>query len=312
VSFASTLIVTGSNGFVGQSFLEYLVSNNCEFVPRKILLVNRKEAVYPKKLTNLFDVETINIDLTAKWKFGGDHSFLLNLAADGSANAYSSEASSKFMKIGDRLIEWTKNYNPEKVIQASSGACYGIKAIGEIESNSSQNLEYYQKKDLFIKARTYVENKLLDQSRLNNRQVTILRLFSFIGPNILKKDQYAVSSFIKSALTKGIINMTGNPNTVRSYLHEKEMSNIIALSLKIKDNGLILPVGSLKAVKLIELAEFIAKETKSKIHIEGNGIFGDIYLPSNMAFFSKLGFKERIHWKDSVVECIKFYKKGTS
>ena len=94
------LVITGSNGFVGQSLLSYIAGLSIDEQPRKIITLNRadlsKEVL--SKYPNL-NIEYRITDLAHAWKFEISNAYLINLAADGSANAYSENASKLFTTI---------------------------------------------------------------------------------------------------------------------------------------------------------------------------------------------------------------------
>ena len=64
------LLITGSNGFVGQSFLNYLENVSAEYLPEKIILVNRNEVVpISNTIRNRTHIVSIKADLSKKWEF---------------------------------------------------------------------------------------------------------------------------------------------------------------------------------------------------------------------------------------------------
>ena len=79
-----SLLITGSNGFVGQSFLNYLFNLPKEKIPREIFLVNRNPPIRsylnsPNK-TSFYAVQA---DLTLPWKFNfkvsRSHNLIFNI-----------------------------------------------------------------------------------------------------------------------------------------------------------------------------------------------------------------------------------------
>ena len=96
--------------------------------PELITLVSRSE------IKDLADVVAMNLkikhvqaDLLDQWKFDRSVTHILQLAADGSENAYSQKASDDFVKFSLRLIEWCETLSHKPVVvHASSGACFGF------------------------------------------------------------------------------------------------------------------------------------------------------------------------------------------
>ena len=302
------LIITGSNGFVGESLLSFISRQGLDEQPRKIITFNRSD----KSKEILSKYPNLNIDyrlanLIQPWTFDIPNAHLINLAADGSMNAYSENASELFTTIGRQCVEWIRNNKPLKVFHASSGASYGIVSLTP-NDDGKNHTEKLQPKGLFIKSRLTVENALSNIAIEENLYIIIGRLFSFLGPNILNKTQYAVSSFIHSAIKNRVITVNGNPNTVRSYLHESDMSDWILKSLQIENHLDLISIGSSIEVCISELAEFIASATGADVDYLNPNAPGDKYIADNASTLERLGVRETKNWQDGVMECIEIAK----
>jgi len=302
------LIITGSNGFVGQSLLTFLSNLDLGHRPRKIITFNRsdKSKDILSKYPNL-NIEYRLANLAQPWTFKIPNAYLINLAADGSMNAYSDSASELFTTIGRQCVEWIRNNKPLKVFHASSGASYGIVSLTP-NDDGNDHTKKLQPKRLFIKSRLTVENALSNVAIEENLNITIGRLFSFLGPNILNKTQYAVSSFIHSAIKNRVITVNGNPNTVRSYLHESDMSDWILKSFEIENHLDLISIGSSIEVCISELAEFIASAIGADVDYLNPNAPGDKYIADNASTLERLGVRETKNWQDGVMECIEIAK----
>ena len=295
------LLITGSNGFVGQSFLNYLENVSAEYLPEKIILVNRNEVVpISNTIRNRTDIISITADLSQKWEFKVDASHILNLAGDGSGNAYTDRAAQSFIKICENLADWAASSKPKVIVHASSGACFYSGSKNE-NFLSKANLIFSRLEGEKILARLNDEHKI---------RVVAARLFTFIGPNMLAKQQYAVSMFIRNSMLNKVVNVTGNPNTIRSYMHESTMSDWLANCIMNKKIHGVVTIGSSQPVTIRELAEFISYKTKAKIVIGNSKMEPSVYLPNNKNSFKILGLSEGPNWQDSVMECINIYGKG--
>ena len=301
MNIVKSLLITGSNGFVGQSFLNYLEKVSPDFLPEKIILVNRNEVIpISSTIRNRMDIISIKADLSQKWDFNVNASHVLNLAGDGSKNAYTDRAAEGFVKICENLAAWAAFSKPKVIVHASSGACF---------YSSSKNENFLSKANLIF-SRLEGEKILAQLNNEHKIRVVAARLFTFIGRNMLAKQQYAASMFIRDSIVNKVINVTGNPNTIRSYMHELTMSNWLANCLiNDKIHGIV-TIGSSKPVTIRELAEFISYKTKAKIVIGNSEIEPSVYLPNNENVFNILGLSEGPNWQDSVMECINIYDGG--
>ena len=87
-----SILITGSNGFVGRSVVEYLGKMDKSLLPREIILVTRKGLTFeiPESLFPISRI--IKQDLLTEWQFESKPSHIINLAADGSRSPYSHES----------------------------------------------------------------------------------------------------------------------------------------------------------------------------------------------------------------------------
>jgi len=303
------LVITGSNGSVGKSLLRYLDALSLEERPRKIITLNRTD--HSKEV--LANYPNLNIvywleDLEQPWAFEISNAHLINLAADGSSQAYSEDASKLFTKIGTNCAEWIRQNNPVKVFHASSGASFGVVPL-MTKGDPHEKFGASASKEKFIESRLTVENILNSLAKEIGTEIVIGRLFSFIGPSILGKTQYAIASFINDAIRHNSIAIRGNPNTIRSFLHEADLSNWILMSLRVENPPKLVSIGSSIEVSIAELADFIATATGAKIEYLNPNAPGDIYTADNAATLESLGVAETKYWQDAVIECIAMAKE---
>ena len=115
-------------------------------------------------------------------------------------------------------------------------------------------MENYKKKWSIQK--TNMEKNFYSLSN-KNYKILILRMFSFIGKNLLPQD-YAPSIFIKSAMKLKSIKIHGPKDTYRSYLHEKDLVEwIVKIFFKFNKNFDIFNFGSDMPISVHKLAKII-------------------------------------------------------
>ena len=296
-----SLLITGANGFVGQSVLDQIVSLPEGQRPRVITVVTRRE--FP--LINWFIEQGLNInsviaDLTEPWKFDRDFSHVIQLAADGSSNAYSEVSSRDFVKISEQLIHWCQlSKNAIEVFHASSGACFGYQAL-----DKGRSLPIEWDKEKFVNGRLQAERMLKNAQDDGNLNLRIGRLYSFLGRHIATKIQYAAPSFVIMAKRDGVVRITGSPTTVRSYLDASDMANWILKSLINTKCENPLSIGSSTEVTILELAHEVARLIGVEVRVEYTLAQPDRYVADNEETKVTLGVRESKTWKESVLEFI--------
>lgn len=293
-----SLLITGSNGFVGQSFLDYLSNLPIKNMPKELYLANRGP-ILDRTINhlNITKIHQVQADLEQPWEFDFKVSHILNLAADGSKSSYSIESAKSYTKIGKNLSNWIRLAKPKVVVHASSGACFGLKPI-------NVDNDVYQDKSEFVKSRLQSEEYITNSCNEINTRNVVARLFTFIGPQLLNKKQYAISSFIQDAVNNGLINVKGNKNTIRSYMHESTMSMWLYQCLINSSAKNIVSIGSSDPVTIEELAEYISKSTGALIRYMHPNAPGDQYVAINTKEKQLLGLDEGVNWHQSVRECI--------
>jgi UDP-glucuronate 4-epimerase len=295
----TSLMITGASGFVGSSLTQWLIDQNEFVVFDKIYLITRKlsqhnYSTYPQ------NIKVIEKDLLNDWNFDFYVNTVINLAADGSVEPYSKESNAKYRLINKNLIKWGKN-NCERVIHASSGAV-------KWHTLPKKSNQFDKSKEFFIKTRAEVEQELENAFQ---DQVIICRLFSFIGKFLVNKEQYAINSFIKQGLENRVVNITGNPNSTRSYLSADDMCNWIYRTLELKVPQVKLEIGSEFGYPISRIASIVAEALRVDVKLSGeaNSKISESYVADSFNTKSILGVSETINTPELIHAYINIYKQ---
>ena len=296
-----SLLITGANGFVGQSVLDEIVSLPEGQRPSAITIVTRRE--FPnidQFIEQGLKINSVIADLTETWNFNRDFSHVIQLAADGSITAYSEVSSREFVKISEQLIQWCQlSKNPIEVFHASSGACFGYQAL-----DRSQSLSIEWNKEKFVNGRLQAERILKNAQDDGILNLRIGRLYSFLGRHIATKVQYAAPSFVAMAKRDGVVRILGSPATVRSYLDASDMGYWILKSLIETKSKNPLAIGSSTEVTTLELAHEVARLIGVEVEVESTTSRPDRYVADNEETMATLGVRETKTWKESILELI--------
>ena len=291
----SRILLTGASGFVGQSILDHISNSEEVFGKMITLIVNQSQPHISNQIKNKYEVRIIQSDLTNEWEFSGNFTHFINLAGDGTRNPYSVQSGERFLNISRHAANWINSRDLE-VFHASSGATLGYFPIDK----KSKNI--WTKKD-FISFRLKAENEFLSKAGPHMR-IRIGRLYSFIGPQLLGKKQYAINQFIDGANLNGLVELKGDPQTIRSYLWADDMAKWILRSIQAPASS-ILNIGSSVKVSMLELAQYVACQAGANIEISENFEPGDIYVAQNADTLKLLGVSESLTWKQQVDEVMK-------
>lgn len=254
-------------------------------------------------------IHHVQADLLDKWNFDPSVTHILQLVADGSENSYGQRASLDFVMFTRRLIEWLDTLSQMPVVMhVSSGACFGYfplnaNGVHNLPSNIAVNKNW--SKASFVESRLEAESLLRQACDKFEFDLKVARLYSFIGEHIQGKFQYAVPSFISMAKNSGTIRLMGDPMTIRSYLSAHDMSGWIFSALKSNQELPLLSIGSSIPVRMIDLAEFIAKQFSSRVVVNDEYEIGDVYIADNARTKDLLKVDETISWQQAILDLIK-------
>jgi nucleoside-diphosphate-sugar epimerase len=270
------LLVTGGSGFVGRVFLKEL--GKCELgnVIDKVFLIIHKSSLplsLMETLRTRTDVQLISHDLTRPWDFDLEVDVLLNMAADGSESAYSDHATKNFLQINENLLTWARKSSLRRVIHISSGICDYLELAPDSPILKSAN------KYAFAKGRLTVEQKLKAMKLAGDVTTHIFRLYSFVGREFMKNQQYAINQFIQGGTKNGLIDVRGNSQTRRSYLHEVDLGSVLLEALFASDLPNISSIASHEIVTMGQLAELVGDMLGATVRLSGENQPIEDYIP---------------------------------
>ena len=267
------LLIIGGSKFVGKAFIDYFNSQK-KFKNLKITIISKKKINTIKKNKK---ITLIKRNFQNVSKLPNCDYILYCLRAESVK-----DDNKLFTLFENKLIQLKKK---PKIIFTSSGSIYGqnskkekIKETKKINSKNIKKMENYKKKWSIQKKN--MEKNFYSLSG-KNYKILILRMFSFIGKNLLPQD-YAPSIFIKSAMKIKSIKIYGPRDTYRSYLHEKDLVEwIVKIFYKFNKNFDIFNFGSDIPITVHKLAKIIGIHfNQKKIILLNKSKKIDYFVPS--------------------------------
>jgi nucleoside-diphosphate-sugar epimerase len=270
------LLVTGASGFVGKTFLMAMAKSNNLKKFELVTLAGHKNEVPKEIIRELKKNVKVDVhyqDLSQPWNLNASTTHVLNLAADGSQHPYSTKSIQKYFEINHQFVQWCKNSAVTRIVHTSSGVCDYLANDGESAILQTSN------KFNFAMGRNRVENIILSLSTHRPVSISILRLYSFVGPHLLEYNSYAVTQFLQMAQKNRLIKVLGNPESRRSYLSEYDLGKILVEGVTNREFSSMVSVGGLEPVSLGDLARFIGSLTHAEVLFEGTGKPREDYFP---------------------------------
>lgn len=270
------LLVTGSAGFVGQTFLRHIMrSPEAQFIDRVVLIQNKTKIGQSviEALRRHFVVDLMTWDLQSPWNFEVDVDTVLNLATESRTNAYSDDSIQKYETINQNLLSWIPTSGVKRVIHVSSGIC------DYLDSYPAAPILHSANKLAFATSRKKVEDRLIDFCSELSLSSEILRLYSFIGSGLLGHSGYAFADFIRTASQRQPIRVYGNSFTKRTYLSDFDLGSILSGVVHSNPMWQRLSIAARAEVTMGELASYIADKFSVSVILEGEQRQTEDYIP---------------------------------
>ena len=288
----------GGSGFFGKSYLDAFNRDILkDFKIKKINLISRNVSRVKKTRLNLTNVNLITADISKIKTL--PKSNLIIYGAD-QANFKKIKDVKKFIinsknSIGN-FCNIVKKYKKTKVLYISSGAVYLFK------KNDFKKLNLLSRKKLYTYIKYYSENKIKNLKKFKIK-TSIARCFTFIGPWLPRKSNFAIGNFLNDVLNKKSIYVKTNKKVIRSYMYADDLVYwITKICNNSKINTPIYDVGSDKSIELRDLAKLFSE--LFKIGFKANKIKEnkiDKYIPNVHTAKTKLGLKIKYSLKDSIL-----------
>lgn len=261
------ILLYGATGFIGKWLTAGLLySDNKLGLNLKIKIVTRNSSVASSIFKDaLSKHEIIQHDLSGELA-------LKAITADIIFHAATPSRSSTGSRDHERLIQSTINaakhagetrsrslFRPQ-VVHLNSGAIYGNQRTplrSEFDKPLDSNLTPYQK------SKIQADAILLQAKNLGLIDFKSPRLFAFAGPHLPLEEHFAFGNFVYDGLQKKKIEVKGNPNTTRSYMHPCDLIRLLA-NLPALQSDLPINIGSDIPITISDLAQLVDEKTSRK------------------------------------------------
>ena len=308
-----TYLVTGCAGFIGSNLVDYLLKRNCKIIGLDNLSTGKKfflkDALKNKNfkfykidlLKNNIDKYFKNVDRVYHFAANADVRFgLKHRKKDINQNII----------VTYKILETIKKNKINELIFASTGSIYGEATQIPTKENTSFPIQT----SLYGASKVSAEAIISAYSEAYNLKSYIFRFVSILG------DRYThghVYDFIKKLKkNKNVINILGDGNQKKSYLHVTDCIQAIDLAVrKFNKKVNIINLGTQECLTVKESVKIICKilKLKPKMQYSGGkrGWIGDnpyIYLDTYK--IRSTGWEPRYNIKESIKKTVKYLLKN--
>lgn len=278
-----TILITGSNGLIGNALVKLLNSNN----NYRVIGVGRTVAS---------DVEVVKADLSGDWhesQLPAKVDVLIHLAQSELFRDFPNSAE-KIFNVNTystlKLLEYGRKCGVKKFIYASSGGVYGNSDIGFNEESPIQ-----PSKDLGFYLTTKLNSELLVGNYQDFFEVNVLRFFFVYGER--QKRTMLIPRLMDSVKQGHNVILTSNEGIKINPIYVEDAAN--AVLEVIKYNGSFnLNIGGSEIISIRKICEVIGDEYgKKPLFIENpsetKNLIGDISRLKKI-YNPKISFNEGI------------------
>jgi len=256
------ILVTGGAGFLGSHLCERLLAEGHEVACIDNLFTGRKSNV-AHLLTNP-RFEFIRHDVVDPFKIEVEQ--IYNLACPASPVHYQHNPikTVKTSVMGAINALGLAKRVGARVFQASTSEVYGDPEIHPQPETYWGHVNPIGIRSCYDEGKRCAETLFFDYHRQNGVDIRVVRIFNTYGPRMLPNDGRVVSNFIVQALKGEPITIYGEGKQTRAFCYVDDL--IEGFVRMMNQDKVIGPVnlGNPGEFTMIELAEKILKETKSK------------------------------------------------
>lgn len=264
----STIVMTGGTGVLGAWITEMINGLNTDHgFDIKLTVVSRDPERFHRQFPHFQKMQNIlylkgDIRHLSELSFETTH--LIHAAALTDRNQFSTNPT----LVGEINAQGTMRIfrsaqllpNIQKILLLSSGLVYGTHPktdkISESYSGANDPFDFqsiYSESKRFSEA---VAAAFIAEAKL---PIVVLRPFAFVGPYQNLALPWAVTDFIRDAMTGGPIKIMGDGSTIRSIMYSADFALWTLAALANGRSRSVYNIGSPEAIDLLALAELITQ-----------------------------------------------------
>lgn len=266
------IFVTGGTGFFGKWLVEtFLHANESLGLQAEMVVLTRDPPRFLSSMPHLAGQNAINFHAGDVRDFdfpAGSFSHIIHAATEASAQLNEQSPRMMYDVIVDgtqRVLDFARQCNADKLLLASSGAVYGQQPPGMTHVPE----DYAGAPSPFAASAAYGEGKRVAEmlGAMSHRQhgldVRIARCFAFVGPYLPLDTHFAIGNFLGNALAGENINVSGDGTAHRSYLYAADLATWLWTILFRGETCRPYNVGSDQAYSIREIAHAVAELSES-------------------------------------------------
>jgi nucleoside-diphosphate-sugar epimerase len=313
------LFVTGGTGFFGRWMLESFLRANDELnLGAEAIVLTRDPDRFANAAPHIVEQAAIRMHAGDVRSFdppGQDCSHVLHMATETALA--SARASFETSVQGTRqVLDFAARHGVRRLLLTSSGAVYGAQPP-EIERLTEEYAGAPRPDDPsagYAHGKRAAEFLCAVAAAETGLQAMIARCFAFVGPLLPLDANFAIGNFIRDALYRDRIQVTGDGTARRSYLYAADLAVWLWTILFNGQSGRPYNVGSDEDLCISDLALLVAQVLRPGIPVHvaraAAGAVPARYVPSTTRAAHELKLQRTVALDEAVSRTAEWYLAG--
>ena len=302
------IFVTGGTGFVGTWLMESLLWANRRLnLGISATVLTRNPAAFVRRSPHLACDPAVTLiagDATSFAFPEGTFPLIVHAATDA---AHPASVFGCDVAATGRVLEFARRSGVRRLLFTSSGAVYGKQPAGmtHVPEDYPGAPLTTDLNSAYAQAKRASEFLCLTAGQACGFDVSVARLFAFVGPYLPLDANFAVGNFIRDVLAGGPVRITGDGAPYRSYLYAADLAIWLWTILLRGQSSRVYNVGSEEAITIAALAARVtsALDSKSAISVAQQpqpGMPPQRYIPSTARARAELGLHQTVSLDDAI------------
>jgi dTDP-glucose 4,6-dehydratase len=315
------LFVTGGTGFFGRWMLESFLEANDELdLGAEAVLLTRNPQGFAEAAPHVVGHRAVTLQAGDVRTFEypmADFTHVLHLATETSLGSSAVASFRAAVEGTERVLAFATIRRVRKLLLTSSGAIYGPQPR-DLERIPEEYVGAPPPEDAAAgyghgkRAAEFLCAAAASQTEL---EAKIARCFAFVGPLLPLDGNFAIGNFIRDALYRDRIEVTGDGTPRRSYLYAADLAVWLWTILFRGESGRPYNVGSEADLSISELAQLVAEVVRPglPVHIAEPSPAEKPparYVPATTPATRELDLLPHVMLDDAVLRTANWYRAG--
>lgn len=311
----ASILLTGGTGFFGRALLRKWQADEISGAAvARVTVLSRDAASFLVRYPEFFGLPWLSFrsgDIRDPSSLPRSERFthILHAATDSTLGPQMTPLT-RYQQILDgtrHLLDYAVAVGARRFLLTSSGGIYGPQPpeVGALAEDWSGSPDLRDPANAYGLGKRAAEHLCALYQDAFGLEVVIARCFAFVGPDLPLDVHFAIGNFIRDALTREAITVSGDGTPLRTYLDQADLAHWLLTLLDQGRPGEAYNVGSDEVISIAELAyrvrDLLAPDKLVLIHGRGSDAQGrNRYIPDIRKAQQELGLAVTIPLAEAI------------